>query len=217
VSGHVPATDADRQPLLAIKFPEGRPNPRWSGQCSEEACQTNRARCHAQFGNPASPSKSRRTSHQAPLAFSSSHKLQPFIPHQRKPRLPTVRLPDTYCTMIVCKSETSLSHLYRTKASNNLGTVQQVERDTYREIGGRAPDRRVHFTSCRLAGLHRANRHTKASQKPVTPVRSPARCAAARSTRASLRACSKVRRLMFCRYAAADRFVTLSIVAIIEL
>jgi hypothetical protein len=102
VFGHVPATDADRQPLLAIKFPEGKPNPRWSGRCSAEACQTSRARRHAQFGHPASPSKSRRTSHLAPLAFSSSYKLQPFIPHQRKPRLPIVRLPDPYCTMIVC-------------------------------------------------------------------------------------------------------------------
>ena len=91
-----------------------------------------------------------------------------------------------HCTIIVSTSKTTPSYFYRTRTSGYLGTVQQVKRDIYREVGGRAPDCRVHFTSCRPAGLHRATRHTKASQRPVTPVRSSQRCAAARCTRVRL-------------------------------
>lgn len=99
-----------------------------------------------------------------------------------------------YCTIIVSTSETCPSHLYRARRFSNLGT-QQVKRDTCPEVGGRASDGRVHLTSCRPAGLHRATRHTKASQRPVTPVRTCSECCSRIYT---CKACNKVRRLMPC-------------------
>ena len=198
VFGHVPATDADRQPLLARKFPEGKPNPR-----NVASAQKKRARLpypctrgHTQSGHPASPSKSRRTSHLAPLASSCSHN-RSFRTIASRGYPSFAACPGTHSIVIVCTSETCPSHLYRTRASSNLGTAQQVKRDTYREISGRAPDRRVHFTSCRPAGLHRASRHTKASQRSVTPVRSSLQLCCSQIYTCK-RAGNKVRRLMPC-------------------
>lgn len=156
------------------------------GQCVEEACQSTLAR--GATPNPASQPRRPNLVEPAIRLHSCVEQLAAHTTVHSAPRQAAVNhhfaCPEHYCTIIVSTSETTPSQFYRTRASGYLGTVQQVKRDIYREVDGRAPDRRVHFTSCRRAGLHRATRHTKASQRPVTPVRSSQRCAAARSTRA---------------------------------